>query len=332
MTPKLFKAEFNTKAEEFKKFLPVNVTTSFRSLAPSIASCESKYLIPVLGESLFNKIYDYYHAESTDNEVFDTLISMCQLALIRLAFWSDFDILSVSLSDKGASDNTGDGRLYRYQREAIKENLKNQGFDCLDDILKFCENSVEKLPEFKESEYFLNAALSFIKTTKDFNDIYFINNSRLVFIRMKYFITSVEELKLPHHLGEKFCKELLESDVKETKFSRIIPYIKRYIVFMAIAEGIAELHQLPTERGLIFHTQMANRDSEVQVSPVSQKELERIRKEYSQKAERYMNSVIDYLKKHPSDYPTYFEFAGDNAPPSKIIRRDNTNKKIFFTQ
>ena len=37
MTPRLFKPENNTKAEEFKEFLPVNVTCSFRSLAPARA-------------------------------------------------------------------------------------------------------------------------------------------------------------------------------------------------------------------------------------------------------------------------------------------------------
>jgi len=50
MTPKLFKAEYNIKAEEFKKFLPVNVNFSFRSIAPAISLCERKYLIPLLGE------------------------------------------------------------------------------------------------------------------------------------------------------------------------------------------------------------------------------------------------------------------------------------------
>ncbi|MDR0207067.1 MAG: hypothetical protein LBI45_07435 [Bacteroidales bacterium] len=99
---------------------------------------------------------------------------------------------------------------------------------------------------------------------------------------------------------------------------------------MAIAEGIAELHQMPTDRGLIFQTVVSNRISEVQSSPVPPEELQRIRREYTHKAERYIGSVIDTLKRHPTDYPAYITFAGNNAPQNKHIRRDNTGKKIFL--
>jgi hypothetical protein len=331
MIPKLFKPEYNTKAEEFKKFLPVNVTLSFRSIAPAIALCERKYLIPLLGETLFERLVKFYNSSKPKKCAhLQELLTLCQFALIRLAFWQEYDILSVTLSDKGAADNAGENRLYRYQSEALKDNLKNEGFDQLDSILEFCEQNMAHFPEFAQSPCHIDSECSFIKNTKEFNSIYYINSSRLVFLKMKYFVTSVEELQLRHHLGDAFCSELLGADPADEKYSRVLSGIKKFVVFMAIAEGIAELHQMPTDRGLIFQTTIANRISEVQYSPVPPEELERIRKEYTKKAERYMNSVIDDLKRNQSDYPAYFTFAGNNAPPSKHIRRDNTNKKIFL--
>jgi len=331
MTPKLFKPEYNAKAEEFKKFLPVNVTFSFRSIAPAIALCERKYLIPLLGELLFNRLVCHYTASKPNSKKpVNELLTLCQFALVRLAFWQEYDILSVSLSDKGAADNAGENRLYRYQTEALKDNLKNEGFDQLDAVLEFCENHITALPEFAQSPCHLSGENSFIKNTKDFNSIYYINASRLVFLKMKYFVATVEELQLRHYFGNSFCLELLSADPTVEKYARILPAIKKFIVFMAIAEGIAELHQMPTDKGLIFQTTKANRISEVQNEPVSSEELQRIRKEYTQKAERYMGSVIDTLKAHPTDYPAYITFAGNNAPTTKHIRRDNTNKRIFL--
>jgi hypothetical protein len=332
MIPKLFKPEYNTKAEEFKKFLPVNVTLSFRSIAPAIALCERKYLIPLLGNELFSKLAKHYsETEQPEECPLQELLTLCQFALIRLEFWQEYDILSINLSDKGAADNAGENRLYRYQAEALKDNLKNEGFDQLDAILEFCEQNPKSFPEFSKSPCYLATENSFIKNTKDFNAIYYINSSRLVFLKMKYFVTSVEELQLRHHLGDAFCSELLGADSANEKYSRILSGIKKFIVFMAIAEGIAELHQMPTDRGLIFQTVVSNRISEVQSSPVSPEELHRIRREYTHKAERYIGSVIDTLKRNPTDYPAYIAFAGNNAPQSKHIRRDNTNKKIFMT-
>jgi len=332
MTPKLFKPEYNTKAEEFKKFLPVNVNCSFRSIAPAIALCERKYIIPLLGDALFNKLTQYYETAEQKKKIPKLeLLTLCRFALIRLAFWQEYDILSVTLSDKGAADNAGENRLYRYQSEALKDNLKNEGFDQLDSILEFCEQNMASLPEFAQSPCYLAAENSLIKNTKDFNDIYYINSSRLVFLKMRYFVASVEELELKHHFGHIFCAELLVADSTVEKYARILLAVKKFIVFKAIAEGIAELHQMPTDRGLIFQTSKANRISEVQYAPVPPEELERIHKEYTQKAERYLSSVIDTLKKYPEDYPAYIAFAGNNAPQTKHVRRDNTNKKIFLT-
>jgi len=331
MTPKLFKPEYNTKAEEFKKFLPVNVNFSFRSIAPAIALCERKYIIPLLGDALFGKLVHYYTtSEQKKKAPLKELLTLCQFALIRLAFWQEYDILSVTLSDKGAADNAGENRLYRYQTEALKENLKNEGFDQLDVVLEFCEQNIATLPEFAQSPCHHASENTFIKNTKEFNAIYHINSSRLVFLKMKYFVTSVEELQLPHHLGDCFCAELLGADPAVEKYARILSGIKKFVVFMAIAEGIAELHQMPTDKGLIFQSANAIRISEEQYAPVPAEELERVRKEYAQKAERYISSVIDTLKAHSTDYPAYIAFAGNNAPQTKHIRRDNTNKKIFI--
>ena len=127
MTPRLFKPENNTKAEEFKEFLPVNVTCSFRSLAPAIAQCEDKYLLPILGETLFSRLAAYYEGGTHDNELLEALLKRSQYAVVRLAYWQDYDLLSVSMSDKGAADNAGEGRLYKYQADALKKALKNGG-------------------------------------------------------------------------------------------------------------------------------------------------------------------------------------------------------------
>jgi hypothetical protein len=330
MKPNFFKPEYNLKAEEFKQFLPVNVTLSFRSIAPALALCEQKYLLPILGEKLFKTLADHYHAANSDNPQLSELLALCQFALIRLAFYQEFDILSVSLSDKGASDNAGENRLYRYQSEALKANLKNEGFDQLDTILEYCEKNIEKLSDFKESPCYIATANSLIKNTKEFNEIYNINNSRLVFIKMKYYISSVEDIEARHHLGDAFYTELLAADLTQEKYKRITPNIKKFLVYFSIYEGIAELHQLPTEKGLIFQSAVSNRISEEQYAPIPAKELERTRNDYKAKAEKYIAAVISTLKQYPNDYPAYISFAGANAPLNRNIRRDNSNKKIFL--
>ncbi len=330
MTPRLFAPENNTKAEEFKQFLPVNVTCSFRSLAPAIAQCETKYLLPVLGEPLFERLAAYYEAGTHDSDLLEVLLKRSQYAVVRLAYWQDYDLLSVSMSDKGAADNAGEGRLYKYQADALKKALKNGGFDQLDSVLEYCHRNLEQLPEFLQSPAYTDAKSLIVGTTKEFNDIFHIGGSRLVFLKMRHFVRTTQETELRHRLGKAFCEELLTADPNEERYARILPEVRKFTVFWSVADGIGELHRLPTEQGMVFETAQAASGSDTAVSVVPPQELEQMAAEYRRKAERYMASVVATLKAHIADYPAYRAFAGDNAPKNEVFRRDNTNHKIFF--
>ena len=330
MTPKLFRPELNAKAEEFKMFLPVNVTCSFRSLAPAIAMCERKYLLPILGDDLFGRLSAYYLQETRDNATLDTLLELCQYAVVRLAYWQDYDLLSVSMSDKGAADNAGEGRLYKYQSDALKSALKNGGFDQLDTVLEFCESHLDELPEFLQSPAYTDSRSLIVGTTREFDEIFNIGHSRLVFLKMRHFVRTAQETELRHRLGEAFCSELLAADPHDERLARILPDVKKFTVLWAVADGIGELHRLPTERGLVFETSQAASGSDTAVSVVPPQELKAMADEYRRKAERYIAAAIATLKKHIRDYPSYRAFAGDNAPKNEVFHRDNTNRKIFF--
>ena len=330
MKTRLFRPEFNEKAEEIKQFLPVNVTCSFRSLAPSIAQCEEKYLLPLLGEPLFGRVAAYYANVAHDNPILDRLLEHCQYAAVRLAYWQDYDLLSVSLSDKGAADNAGEGRLYKYQADALKRTLKEGGFNELDAALDLCHRHTNELPEFLQSPAYTDSKSLIVGTTREFDDIFPIGGSRLVFLKMRQFLRTTQETELRHRLGAKFCAELLSANPSEERYARILPEIRKFAVLWSVADGIGELHRMPTEQGMVFETSQAESGSDTQTAIVPQAELERMAAEYRRKAERYMAYAVATLKKHIADYPAYKDFAGENAPKNEVFHRDNTNRKIFF--
>lgn len=333
MIPKLFKESENEYAAEFKKFLPVNVNFNYDSLAPSLAKCENKYIVPVLGSNLFDKICQYYNStESVEESLrknYSTLLEKIQFSLIRLAMWSDYDILSVMISDKGAASGIDqEKRLYRRQEEALKETLKNDGFDALDDILSFLEKEVVSFPDFKESSFYTQNVTSLIRNTAEFNSHYNINDSRLIFLKMKYFITDIENIELSHRLGSEFVKELVEADRTTEKYKKIINLICRYVVYSAIAAGYEEIGKLPTDKGLIFET--SSNDSSFMFERVGKLEMKSTQNYFSSKAEQYISSAIEIMKNNKTDYPAFITFAGEDIPSDEIVRRDNTDKKTVF--
>jgi hypothetical protein len=351
MQPRLFNSLYNDRAEEFKKYLPVNINLRFETTASHIALCEENYIRPLLGKRLFERLANFNAGNLSDNEdetvgtevteennestesnvdendCVKTLIEKVRFALIRLAIWKGYDIISVNISDVGVSAEVDkENRLFRYQEENIKRSLKEEGFNYLDNILEYLEENANSFPEFDDSQYKLSNVDSLIRNTAMFNKCYNIDNSRLVFLKMQQYIRDVELIELQHRIGSDFYKELLEADETELKYDVILPAIRLFIVYYAVAEGIGELHKLPTERGLLFETSTME---DVQISPVYQNQIMETRARCVERAEQHLAFVIHILKNHPSDFPEYTSFAGD-SPEDGVMHFDNTNKKIFL--
>lgn len=329
MEPKLFTPQFNEHAEEFKRYLPVNINLRFETVASPLALGEETYLRPLLGVELFNRMVTYVENNPVldDDSADCILIDKARFALIRLAIWKDYDIIAANISDTGVSAEVDkENRLFRYQEDNLKRTLKEEGFNYLDNILEFLEENSKEFSEFARSGYVLESSQSLIRNTRMFNTYYNIDNSRLVFLKMRHYIRDVELIELQHRIGVEFYQELLAADESLPKYDAILSYIRNYIVYASVAEGIGELHKLPTEKGLLFETTTMDG---VQDSPVSRSQIAETRIRFAQRAEQYLATAIHHIKAHIAAYPSYAAFAGD-SPEDGIIHRDNTNRKIFF--
>lgn len=329
MKPKLFKFTENERAAEIKQYLPVNINLRFETLAPFLAACETKYLQPLIGRTLIDDLAAYYTdiTQHDEESVMQGLLDISRTAVVRLALWSGFDTIATQISDTGFSSAIEkDNRLFRYQEENLKRSLKEEGFDGLDAVMEYLEEHSTSIEHITTAPYRATLTRTLVPTTKIFNQYYNINSSRLVFLKMRNYVRDVEELELCHRLGREFYNELLAADASVQKYAAILPNIRCYVVYRAVADGIGELHKMPTEKGLLFET--SSMDG-VQESTVSRSQLMETRAQFAQKAERYLETAIFYIKAHRDDYPNYFLHA-PNDPADGIIHRGNTNRKTFL--
>ena len=105
----LFKSTLNAKMEEIRKYVPVSAATSFGNISAFIQSSEVNYIIPLLGEELYEQLLAYYTTPTTlptgvttgNKTQFDTLIEYAQRALINLTYYSGFDFINTIMNDAG---------------------------------------------------------------------------------------------------------------------------------------------------------------------------------------------------------------------------------------
>lgn len=329
MQPRLFKAENNTKAEELKKFLPVTVNFNIKNLMPSLSAAETRYITPVIGESLFAKVEQYYNSSTRDNSVLDRMLELLQSAVANLAYSDGYYALSIKMDDSGGtSPKNRDQRLYRYQEDNLIYSLRQQGYQAIDTALEHCENHLTELQEYTQSPWYAESRRHIIRSTAEFNSIFNINGSRLVFIRMSRWCATTEELNLHHRISRELTDKIIANRDDE-KYAPIIGDIKKYLVYTAVADCVEELKVNPTERGMVYEELFAYNDGR-SVSQLKLEEAMRMKDKYHQLAENYLTRATDWLNAHASEFPDYERLRGRNNPRSGELRRNNDGHKIVM--
>jgi hypothetical protein len=341
----LFKAENNAKAEEIRQFLPVNSSITFASLQPYIESAEVKYIKPVLGADQYGELCSYYgdpeiwpHIEKipkTHENWLSKLLPLVQKALINLAFLDGFSILSVNIGDSGTFRQESDNQkpLFQYQEENLKNTFRSDGFNSLDGILEFLEENIEHFPIFSASDAYSVFKSRFIRSAKEYSDIYNINTSRLVFLHMQQYISQVNDFDILPVIGRAFFDELsaalLSADPMPDHLQKVVGFIKKIQVFLSAARGINSLGMNINYNGIYFHSSGTNSQNFKKKDPIKESDLHLLISNARQNGQAYLTYLKEFLHANIEDYPSYAAFNAYNEG-NPAYHRDNTDKKTFW--
>lgn len=329
--PSFFKAENNIDgAEEFKKVLPVNVNTSFKTLAPALATAEQQRLKPILGAPLFTEAANYYAGGGTNDAVKNELVALIQMAVVRLAYWDSFDELAVIMADNGIRDENGDNRAYRYQVNALKKTLQRQGFNYLNQIVGYCSDHILALPSFRQSEYFSVMESSTIRSLKEMETVVPINGDFFLFARLREYIRETELMTLPFRVGQQLATQLT-TNRQEARINTLLRSAQGFVAHWSMAEAVPFLNIMLTAQGLAVMSEEStgSNSGEVANAP-SPEQIGALQQRHRDMAERYIGQLVTYCKQHSDTYPEIAEIGLDTEHEKTALHRDNRGKKTFL--
>lgn len=331
--PRFFKpqtAEGNTG--EFKRCLPLGVQTSFRTMAPAIATAEMLRVVPLLGQPLFDDAAAYYdeYGISGESEVMNGLVQLLQMAVVRLACWDSFDELAVIMTDAGISDNQGEKRAYRYQTDALRETLNRQGYEYVNKVLEYCTEHITDLPSFESSPYYAGRKESVIQGLADYERYVNISHNFLLFTRLREYIDQAEEMELRFRIGDGLM-EAIHADRTAARFKVIIKGIQAFVAHWAMAEAAPFINIQQTAYGLMSTTESSgsSQASGRTQQPPKQSQANAFAEQHRTAAERYIGQVVTYCKAHPDTYPEIAEL-GDSTTEHGPDIIDNHGHKTFL--
>ena len=329
-----FKADDNELAEEFKKFLPVNVTTSFSTLEPALVMAETKYIRPVLGASLMTRLATYFELDAEDrtDEVMNRAIELVQSAELRLAYWDSFDQLAVTITDHGLEDTMGDNRVYRYQADGLRENLQRQGYEMLELLVEYLDGEIVHFPEWEESEACSRKVKSVLQTSRRFFDIVGIRRDFRLFLKLREYITNAERMELPFRIGGTLAKIMTEhtEDVGDgTRFETLYPMVQMFVAFWALADGLPVVQGTVTADGVLQMQESASYSMSGRTNVLAgEKVLEAMQSRFRGNAEYYAGRIVEYLNLHASEFPEW-TVSKPSSEGYRVHDRDNRGRKSF---
>lgn len=320
--------------DEVRELLPISNAVEFSRLKPHLEVTEQNFIRPLLGDALFQNL-ETYDPNTKPPETKDTILALgslkklIQRAEIHLTYWQGYDILNAYISDGGFRriETEKVKGLYKYQEDNLKEYFKVTGFNGLDTALEFIESNIDGLGSFRESETWKKIKGSFIPDTKTFSSIYFIGNSRLVFLRLQPFFQIIEDLSIKIVLGQEnynYIKAAMVRNELEPKVAQILPYISKPIAFLSVAMLMEESGADLTDKGLFFEGRMQTMMSDTVKQPAEIERVANLVKRARGLGESYLIQLKEYLLDHAQEWNGY------SAPKAGLHNRDNSGKKTFW--
>jgi len=318
----IFSSSKWNNAAEIRPYISVAKSTQFATLEAPLRNAFENFIRPLLGETMTEKLIQYY-ASSSPTAKQTRLIQIAQRANAFLAFWYDYSEMQLLIDDSGSHRQESESQKtpYKYQEQTLKEGWKTKGFNALDNLLEYLEINIQDFPDFLQSSNFTILKKLIVRSTREVDDCYWINNSRIIFLRLKPHFRTVTDTIIAPRLGNVYDDMInsLTAQSPDQKYTKLREMLVPVVVFYAVSRLLRESGSL-TERGLFFETLKASDDA-YNTNPVSLEQIAPQAAMAEGDAISYWGIVEKYLKSELSYTPT----TGNRLP-----KFDNNDKKSFW--
>ena len=332
----IFSEDYWKSELEGQRVVAVSSGLSWGRMAPLLDAAETDYLKPLLGEGMLEEVDGIYWnlepPQRTESE--KEVLRLAQRAVLNIALWVNFDVLSLRISDQGFQRQESDSwrPAYKYQEDNLRRTFRNTGMNAIDQLLEHLESHINLYPRFAHSPSYTVSQKSIVRNTGEVQDVYDIGSSRLVFLRMKPLFHQVEELTLQPAIGDTLYDGLLaylngestpisDADYTETEWEGLRDKCRKVVVMAAVIQLLRTTGTI-TDRGAYFAETVATNGGNETEKPTNDTRLQLLLSDAQRAYDGHLGRLTRYVM-------TEFEkHTGGN--PHTVLLRDNDGGKAFW--
>lgn len=296
------------------------------SAVPKQRGAENDYIIPIVGQELFDTLETEAATDPADPS---PLLDLAMNALAFLMYFKALPLIHAQITDMGIVNTATEKQtvVYRYQYENLREVLEEEGLAALERLLSFLIEHQEDFPEWTGSEVYERLNSNLIKTGTDFNSLFHIYNPHRTFYTIQPLIQEVEDQYLVAKLGAAFFEELRDAVTLDDNQTYVIKLLRQAEANLAIFKASIKLSVKVSAEGF---TVMLSRnpdraDQGEENAPPAQ--LRNLQQQCEVDGNAYLKTAMNFIQANASNtvFATFF-----NSPLYKdpTIKKDDANDKM----
>lgn len=323
--------------EEMQNYLTFNKSIAFERIRPHVVRSQRAKMIPLIGNSLYNELNTAYKNADYKVEVMEEKyhepMSYIQDALSNIGFLCYIAQLQLVIGENGIriAVNENNKTAFQWQIEDFKYQLGLDGYNAFDSLLSYLEINKVDFPNWTSSDAFFVQKQYLVDTSVKFNHHYYINDSRITYLSVRYIMNRIENHVVKPLLGTKLFNKLksnfVESNLSDKEKTLIEDYLEPGITLLTVAKGVIEraLNVLDSGVSVNLYSYYANlkiydkklRSLDDKGSMVLQLETD---------GNAFLQAGRNYVEKNIEDFP---DFEQSDLPESLFQILNNENRKFF---
>ena len=207
----IFSKEKWNSPDGVANFVHASSGLSYETMEGPLFQAWAFFLEPVLGSMLCDQLTSIFGNENP-SDIEKQALRFAQDALANLALWYDFDELNTRLTDQGHQRQETESfkSLYKYQEDSLRASYRNKGFNALDRLLFLFNKNGEHFPGWAEAPAKVALSARIVRSTQEVDEVVFINNSAIIFLRLQPILKKLEQTFVPVLLGQKLCEAFMD--------------------------------------------------------------------------------------------------------------------------
>lgn len=317
-----------TLIAEAKAVLRISSLDDDSSL-PDIEAAEEKYIIPIIGQALYDELHTAYINDAL-SEAQTQLLQRIRKPLAAYAYYDDLALQHAMITDAGVRRTTTDNMptAYRWEFEGVKDALLEKATTGVETLLSFLDIHAQTFTAWKESDQYIFRSKQLIKNAYEFSSQYKLHQPNRTFNSLMSIMGDVEMMYIHPSIGKEFYTDLLSETNLSDHQKELLILLKKAMAHLTIYHAFEKLTVRMTSYGPTIYDRYQDRlETDSQPTPDL---MSFAMKSALRDGQSYLAKAKDYLNRNATAdiFPLYF--ASDFYKPSQG-RKDPNQSLPFYT-